>query len=133
MTFDWIELLELANELANRGDDEADLRSSMSRAYYASYCSARNFLRDKDSDYYLKSHQLFKSLETGYHTYVINTFLNHDDRLRTEIGGDLERLFDSRKKADYEDLIHYKKENIKKMAIFSLKLSENIRQKLNSL
>lgn len=41
--FDWEEYLELAKFL-NRRDDEASKRSAISRAYYASFCVARNWL-----------------------------------------------------------------------------------------
>jgi len=47
MTFDWTEYLKLANELAKR-NDEASLRSSISRAYYGVFCIARNILGYKN-------------------------------------------------------------------------------------
>jgi len=50
MTFDWSEYLKLAQELAGQtvspANEEAKLRSSVSRAYYAAFCKARNYLRD---------------------------------------------------------------------------------------
>jgi uncharacterized protein (UPF0332 family) len=50
MTFDWSEYLKLAQELAGQAvspaNKEAKLRSSVSRAYYAAFCKARNYLRD---------------------------------------------------------------------------------------
>lgn len=46
MTFAWVEYLELADALlSNRGtfaQDEACCRASISRAYYAVFCAARN-------------------------------------------------------------------------------------------
>lgn len=40
MPFDWAEYLRLAEELAQRPDDEAAHRSAVSRAYYAAFCRA---------------------------------------------------------------------------------------------
>jgi uncharacterized protein (UPF0332 family) len=37
MSFDWAEYLRLAEELAQRPDDEAAHRSAISRAYYAAF------------------------------------------------------------------------------------------------
>ena len=66
MKFDWCEYIKLAEEMANlaaststgngstddtkSGKIEARLRSSISRAYYAAYCIARNYLRDVLND-----------------------------------------------------------------------------------
>ncbi len=51
MTFDWSEYLKLAYELAGRegiaANEEARLRSSISRAYFAAYSVAGNYLLDK--------------------------------------------------------------------------------------
>jgi uncharacterized protein (UPF0332 family) len=47
MPFDWPEYLRLAEELAQRQSDEAALRSAISRAYYAAFCCACNYLRQK--------------------------------------------------------------------------------------
>ena len=51
MSFDWSNYLDLARELQRQGaihsSKEAELRSSISRAYYAAFCKARNYLRDR--------------------------------------------------------------------------------------
>lgn len=51
MPFDWKQYLDLARELAqptasDPGQREARLRSAISRAYYASFCHARNYSRN---------------------------------------------------------------------------------------
>ncbi len=48
--FDWTDLFELAKELAQR-EDEASLRCSVSRSYYAVFNIAREVLADLDPDY----------------------------------------------------------------------------------
>ncbi|KAF5436823.1 hypothetical protein C5S35_07295 [Candidatus Methanophagaceae archaeon] len=51
MMFNWSGYLDLAKELAGQtagqATEEAKLRSSASRAYYAAFCRARNYLRDE--------------------------------------------------------------------------------------
>lgn len=53
MPFEWQDYLSLAQELSQRQSDdplyEAALRSAISRAYYAAFCSARDFLRNTDT------------------------------------------------------------------------------------
>ena len=52
MSFDWSEYLNLAKELANQAiapaNQEAKLRTAISRSYYAAFINARNYLRDKE-------------------------------------------------------------------------------------
>lgn len=97
MSFDWTEFLDLAQALASQerkpATEEAKLRSAISRAYYAAYCTARNRLgaisfhvRDK-------------------HTYVWNHFQNSTDDALKEIGKNGHRLRKDRNKADYDNFI----------------------------
>lgn len=48
--FEWASYHTLARELAARSNDEAALRTAVSRAYYAAFCRARNFLRREGVD-----------------------------------------------------------------------------------
>lgn len=43
--FDWKDFLDLAERLSNETDEEAALRSAISRAYYAAYHAAATFVR----------------------------------------------------------------------------------------
>ncbi|MCC3444670.1 MAG: hypothetical protein JGK01_23865 [Microcoleus sp. PH2017_03_ELD_O_A] len=51
MSFDWLQYLNLAKELAGQAtipaEQEARLRDAISRSYYAAFILARNYLRDK--------------------------------------------------------------------------------------
>ncbi|MDP2897307.1 MAG: hypothetical protein Q8Q12_12265 [bacterium] len=51
MAFDWKEYLELsrflAGETATTPGEQAAHRSAVSRAYYAAFCHARNYARDR--------------------------------------------------------------------------------------
>lgn len=101
MTFDWSEYLKLAQELAGQAvspaNEEAKLRSSVSRAYYAAFCKARNYLRD------IEGH-LIPATPEG-HAYVRDEFKSSPNRLRRKIGDDLDRLRIRRNRVDYEDSV----------------------------
>lgn len=100
MSFDWSEYLNIARELAGQpmalSSAEAKKRCAISRAYYAAFCSARNYLRDKDND---------PNIPVGgdVHGYVRRQFKTSKDKVRREVGEDLARLVAKRNLADYED------------------------------
>ena len=103
MKFNWSEYLDLAKELAGMKNinvsDEAKLRSSISRAYYASYCKLYSYLRDVEKD-----DSLPKGEEAhGGHKYVRNKFLDSEEEVHRQIGQNLSRLLTDRIKADYYD------------------------------
>ena len=97
MSFDWREYLDLARELAGRGTtrstEEAKLRSAISRAYYASYCKARN------------QYPAPPNFVGSEHTFVWNQFQKSSDLTRKEIGREGHRLRIDRNLADYEDIV----------------------------
>nr|QNO49446.1 hypothetical protein OCBBGKCP_00003 [Methanosarcinales archaeon ANME-2c ERB4] len=130
MTFDWSEYLKLAQELA--GDDvsspgeEAKLRSSVSRAYYAAFCKARNHLRDIDEHKKILSEIPPK---VNVHIYVRNQFKNNTDESYKKIGGDLDRLRLFRNAADYDDFVS----GLESTTVMSLKLTRSVISTLNTL
>lgn len=125
MSFDWSEYLELAQELAGEGasptSEEAKLRSSVSRAYYAAFCKARNHLRDIERQTIPKGGKV--------HAYVRNQFKDSTDRPRKKIGNDLDRLRLRRNKADYDDYVS----GLSQMAVASLKSTQDVISTLNTL
>jgi len=100
MSFNWSEYLNIARELAGQAtvlsSTEAKKRCAISRAYYAAFCSARNYLRDKDND-------LNIPVGGDVHGYVRRQFKTSKDKVRKEIGEDLARLVAKRNLADYKD------------------------------
>lgn len=93
MMFDWVEYLYLARELAAR-NEEASQRSAISRAYYAAFCSARNWL----------SHRGMPIPPTSdAHTFVWQAFEMQADRPKRAVGQLGRRLRRARTQADYED------------------------------
>jgi hypothetical protein len=99
MSFDWSQYLRLAEELAGQGtapsSPEAKLRSSVSRSYYAAYCTARNHLRDVDG---------LVIPRDDAHKFVREAFANSADTSRKQVGADLDRLRIDRNKTDYDDM-----------------------------
>lgn len=126
MIFDWSDYLHLAEDLAGRAvvppSQEAKLRSAISRAYYAAFCKARNFLRDKKGDTRIPS-------GGEAHRYVRNRFKTSGDKSYKSIGANLNRLRLDRGKADYDDTIS----NPNSLASASLKRSRQALKILSSL
>ncbi len=91
MPFDWTQYLMLAEELAQR-TDEAALRSAISRAYYAVYCSAVAVLR--------REGVALPGL--GVHQLVWSSYQTDPRRQRVNIGNVGNRLRVFRTRADYE-------------------------------
>ena len=130
--FEWSEFLNLAQELAATNSDssanrEAKLRSAISRAYYSTFCLARNYWRDIEKD-----PRLFrKNRDINEHLYVAEEFIYHPTKMKNmvKIGENLSRLRELRNKADYEDTIF----NLQKEARNALVLAENIISALSKL
>ena len=96
MAFDWPEYLELARLLAQGGLDgstpEAASRCAVSRAYYAAFCHARNYARDRLG---------FVPDHTGADHHRVQERLRN--RGLREIVRGLERLRQWRGQCDYHD------------------------------
>jgi len=90
--------LSLAKNLASPDEkDEARLRSSISRAYYAAFCIARNHLRDEE-------HKIIP--DESVHSYVISQLYCLGKRSNgRKLALELRRLRDHRNRADYDDSI----------------------------
>ena len=127
MKFDWSEYLNLANELIKIDIDEAKQRSSISRAYYAAFCMARNYLRDNLGDPKL----LKRVSDINFHQYVAEEFkeIDRKNKKMTEIGRDLILLRTLRNKADYDDKVF----SLHKDTQQSLLLARNIIDNINKL
>jgi hypothetical protein len=102
MSFDWSHYLALADELARssqlQAPPEARQRASISRSYYAAFCSARNYLRDVDGDPDIPT--------TGIaHEYVRVTYQKSPELARKQIANWLDRLWQRRRLADYRDIV----------------------------
>jgi uncharacterized protein (UPF0332 family) len=99
MSFDWSNYLDLARELHRQGSThsskEAELRSAISRAYYAAFCKSRNYLQER--------RHVALSSGADVHKEVYERFSNSQDKNLRAIGVDLKRLRGFRNKADYDN------------------------------
>lgn len=126
MSFDWADFLTLADALVrdpnSPGPEEASLRTAISRAYYAAFRAARNFGRDRGE---------FTPTETGRdHWLVMNYFRSSPDRICRKIGLNLDRLYDNRTSADYDDVLAGRPVAL---ARSSVAVARNVLNALNSL
>ena len=100
MSFDWSEYLTLAQELTSASISspiqEAHLRAAISRAYYAAFCKARNYLHNKDG--YLTPRG------TNAHLDVIMKFERSSNMGRRKVGALLRSLRGIRNLVDYEEI-----------------------------
>jgi len=104
------------------GPEEASLRTAISRAYYAAFRVARNFGRDRGE---------FTPTETGRdHWLVMNCFRSSPDRIRRKIGLNLDRLYDNRTSADYDDTLAGRPIALTRS---SVAVARNVLNALNSL
>ena len=99
MTFAWVAYLELADKLlANRetfADEEACCRASISRAYYAVFCAARNHAATNEG---------LQLRGTGDdHQRVHRHFEQGPSRDHRNLGQLLSLLRRNRNRADYDD------------------------------
>ncbi len=121
MKFDWSKYYDLASELVSTDTDEAKQRSSISRAYYAAFCLARNYLKEELNEEAAPNENV--------HQFVADRLKNATNKTIREIGKDLSDLRRLRNKADYQDTI-FKLNNDAK---FALKLAKNIIEKIEEL
>ncbi len=99
MSFDWREYLNLALLIPGHGGKsftrEAAHRTSVSRAYYAAFCHARNYARDKQG--FIPTHS------ARDHEFVREHFQRQG---MTDVADNLDDLRKWRNKCDYDDSIY---------------------------
>jgi hypothetical protein len=103
--FDWLRFLTLAKELRARTEEEA-VRTSVSRAYYATYHKALEFLDSKNVSISRGMASPGGAQATTSHDAVWKTFSQSRDRRWQKIGEDGDRLKRKRQKVDYDSYVH---------------------------
>jgi len=109
--FDWNDFATLAEELSRR-DNEASLRTAISRIYYSTYHKAKDYLVEEGVPL---------STSDSSHKVVWNGYKNFGRSCRS-VGINGDRLFDNRKKADYDKEV----EDNKKLLNESFMIAEKI-------
>lgn len=125
MTFDWSQYLNLAKEFLCQptppANQEAKMRSAISRAYYAAFISARNYLPETEE------HSIPKTADA--HKYVVQQFKQSSDADRQNIGSNLEKLRRDRNAADYNNSVP----ELFKISKIAVKRSHRVISMLNRL
>lgn len=120
MAFDWREFLELARGLAEQAStgysEEAAKRTSVSRAYYAAFCFARN---------YAAANQNFKPKGTADDHRLLREHFKKLDEIWDEVSEVLNDLRKWRNQCDYHDQV----DNLQDLVDNSLKSASIIIQK----
>lgn len=109
MSFDWESYLEVAQTLLDEAEQEkadstkalqceAQFRCCISRAYYAAFCLARNYLRDVDMNA-----NILDCNDASIHRIVVQAFRQERDGNYQKIAAILTRLRIERNCADYDD------------------------------
>lgn len=116
--FDWNDYLTLAEELKDRRESEAALRSAISRAYYAVFCQVRDALKQEG----------IQLPERDIHYFVWNQYKNRGRSFKgIYINGDGLRA--NRNTADYESQAG----NLDDLVVDSFRRVKNIISGLNSI
>ena len=111
MSFDWNEYAALAEELSKR-DNEASLRTAISRIYYSTYHAARDYLLEEG---------IPLSTSDSSHKIVWNGYKDMGGSCRS-VGVNGDRLCDNRKKADYDRAV----DDINQLVKESFMMARNI-------
>jgi uncharacterized protein (UPF0332 family) len=114
----WREFLPLAGRLAANGT-EADWRSAVSRAYYATFHVARRLLADMGFSV---------PRADRAHQYLVFRLSNCGESQVVQAGRDLETLRRLRNRADYDDVPSL----VQNQATAGVKLAESIVQALDA-
>ena len=100
MSFDWKKYLELAEcitkNLDKFPDKEACCRASVSRAYYAAFCTTCRILKETEN---------FEYRRGGSHSDLQDYLQNGGDKLRRKIATRFKSFHFDRVTADYYDTI----------------------------
>ena len=124
MSFDWLDYLRLAealvDQVSNATRQEAQLRTAISRAYYAAFGKAREYLRQESTS---------SEPPAGIHSYVQRQFRASKYKVRQQIAWNLNQLQIRREKADYESEVV----NLIAETRFSLTLAQRIIADLSQL
>ena len=131
MSFDWTQFLELAKALQedpnSPGPEEAALRTATSRAYYAAFHVALDFV---SLEGYIPKHH------GEDHHGVRKHFLDKrsSDKARRKVHNELDRLYDDRRQADYEASFRgYSRGSARAMAYAAVRMAESILHNLEGL
>jgi uncharacterized protein (UPF0332 family) len=127
MSFAWRDFLTFAETIkpaeSNIGPREAALRSAVSRAYYSAFRTALDFgqrlgyIPTRAGDDHVKIRQYFRESKPA-------------DVRKKKISVELERLYNYRRQADYENPLRSSAEN---MAVYAINMAHSVLRNIDEL
>lgn len=130
--FEWCEFNNLADSYINQSN-EAKQRTGVSRYYYATFCTTRDFLNENDIFLNEKSKKTMHSKKSDIHGETSKIFRKHERFKKNNIGKtiskELDKLRKMRNEADYDKITS---DSLNKMMLKSKIKSERVLQLLNN-
>ena len=131
--FEWCEFNNLADSYINQSN-EAKQRTGVSRYYYGTFCTTRDFLNENDIFLNEKSKKTMHSKRSDVHGKTSKIFRKHERFKKNNIGKtiskELDKLRKMRNEADYDKITS---DSLNKMMLKSKIKSERVLQLLDEL
>lgn len=131
--FEWCEFNNLADSYINQSN-EAKQRTGVSRYYYGTFCTTRDFLNENDIFLNEKSKKTMHSKKSDVHGETSKIFRKHERFRKNNIGKtiskELDKLRKMRNDADYNKITS---DSLNKMMLKSKIKSERVLQLLDEL
>ena len=131
--FEWCEFNNLADSYINQSN-EAKQRTGVSRYYYGTFCTTRDFLNENDIFLNEKSKKTMHSKRSDVHGETSKIFRKHERFRKNNIGKtiskELDKLRKMRNVADYDKITS---DSLNKMMLKSKIKSERVLQLLDEL
>ena len=131
--FEWCEFNNLADSYINQSN-EAKQRTGVSRYYYGTFCTTRDFLNENDIFLNEKSKKTMHSKRSDVHGETSKIFRKHERFRKNNIGKtiskELDKLRKMRNNADYNKITS---DSLNKMMLKSKIKSERVLQLLDEL
>lgn len=131
--FEWDEFNQLADSYLKQ-NNEAKQRTGVSRYYYGTFCTARDFLNENEIYLNQTSADIMNSKRSDVHSETSKIFREHkelqNDNIGKTISKELNKLRRLRNEADYDKITS---NSLDKMIIESKIKSERILELLNQL
>lgn len=131
--FEWCEFNNLADSYINQSN-EAKQRTGVSRYYYGTFCTTRDFLNENDIFLNEKSKKTMHSKRSDVHGETSKIFRKHERFRKNNIGKTISKKLDKLRKmrnnADYNKITS---DSLNKMMLKSKIKSERVLQLLDEL
>lgn len=131
--FEWCEFNNLADSYINQSN-EAKQRTGVSRYYYGTFCTTRDFLNENDIFLNEKSKKTMHSKKSDIHGETSKIFRKHERFKKNNIGKtiskELDKLRKMRNESDYDKITS---DSLNKMMLKSKIKSERVLQLLDEL